>query len=62
MIPIIDYNKCISCEACVDICDNSIFESHIFGGIIVVKVDSAGYCVQCCECQSYCEQDAIEFE
>jgi len=61
ILPIIDYGKCIGCEACVDICNNEIFESYIFNERIMVEVDRNGFCAQCYDCQLYCEQDAIDF-
>ena len=60
-LPEINYNLCVGCEACVDICDNEIFESYIFDNNVVVKVNADGFCEQCHVCQLYCDEGAIDF-
>lgn len=62
ILPVINYYKCVGCEACVDVCNNEIFESYIFDDKVMVEVNTDGFCPQCNDCQSYCEHDAIDFQ
>lgn len=60
-LPIINYDKCIGCESCVDVCNNEMFESYIFNNKVMVDVNTDGFCSQCNTCQLYCDQGAICF-
>ncbi|TWI73209.1 4Fe-4S dicluster protein [Desulfobotulus alkaliphilus] len=53
--PIVDQDKCIGCEECVDVCPVDVFEMKD-GKSEVVNVDE---CLGCESCLEVCEPTAI---
>lgn len=52
----IDKERCIECEACVDICVRSIYEATENG----IVVNDPSRCIFCGHCVAMCPEDAIE--
>ena len=54
--PIVNEEKCVGCEECVDTCPQEVLEMKD-GKSIVTNPDE---CVDCESCIEVCEEDAIE--
>lgn len=55
----IDKNKCISCEACYDVCPNYVIGVTGKGEIRSVEVKYPSHCCECGHCISLCPSGAI---
>ncbi len=53
--PIVDEDKCASCEECVDICPVEVFEMKDGKSVPV----NAEECLDCGNCVEICEEGAI---
>jgi len=56
--PIVDENKCVGCEECVDVCPVEVFEM-IDGKSNPVNAEE---CLGCESCVEVCEEKAITVE
>ncbi|MBU2488909.1 MAG: 4Fe-4S binding protein [Proteobacteria bacterium] len=56
--PIVDADKCIGCEECVDVCPTDVFEMQD-GKATPANSDE---CLGCESCVEVCEQGAITIE
>jgi NAD-dependent dihydropyrimidine dehydrogenase PreA subunit len=56
--PIVDENKCVGCEECVDVCPTEVFEMENEKSVPV----NAEECIGCESCVEVCEVDAITVE
>ncbi len=56
--PIVDADKCIGCEECVDVCPVDVYEIED-GKSVVANGDE---CLGCESCVEVCEQGAITIE
>ncbi|QTA78214.1 4Fe-4S cluster protein [Desulfonema limicola] len=54
--PVVNEEKCVGCEECVDICPNDVFEMQNEKSVVV----NPDECVDCESCIEACEEDAIE--
>jgi NAD-dependent dihydropyrimidine dehydrogenase PreA subunit len=54
--PVIDYKKCISCGACIQVCPVECYSKD--KDKVVVKNPDA--CVECRACETGCPQEAIK--
>ncbi|MFH1126092.1 MAG: 4Fe-4S binding protein [Candidatus Altiarchaeota archaeon] len=54
--PVIDYQKCISCGMCVQVCPVEVYEK----GKDKVLVKNPDACVECRACETSCPQEAIK--
>lgn len=59
--PKIDYDKCIGCLICVDMCENGRFKTNAEN---LPEVDSSKECEDSCgdNCMSNCPTGAISYE
>ena len=53
--PVVDEEKCVGCEECVDNCPQDVFEMENDKS----KVVNPDECVDCESCVEVCEEDAI---
>lgn len=56
--PIVDQEKCVGCEECVDVCPVEVFEMENDKSSPV----NAEECMGCESCVEVCEEDAIVVE
>ena len=56
--PIVDQEKCVGCEECVDVCPVEVFEMENDKSVPVNAEESMG----CESCVEVCEEDAIVIE
>ena len=57
--PMINYEKCIECGACVDFCQHGVYDKAKGPRPVVVNPDG---CIQDCKgCASQCPSGAIEY-
>ena len=56
--PIVDTEKCIGCEECVDVCPVDVYEMQDSKSVPV----NADECLGCESCIEVCEQGAITIE
>ncbi len=56
--PVVDEEKCVGCEECVDVCPVEVFEMQD-GKSSVVNGDE---CLGCESCVEVCEESAITVE
>jgi len=56
--PIVDQEKCVGCEECVDVCPVEVFEMENDKSSPV----NAEECMGCESCVEVCEEDAITIE
>lgn len=57
--PVIDYEKCIECGACVDRCRNGVYDLKKVPTPVVVEADN---CIEgCCGCANLCPAEAISY-
>ena len=57
--PVIDYNKCINCKTCINVCPAGVYANDE-SGKVVVKNPSA--CIGCKACEVSCPVKAIVVE
>ena len=57
--PMINYEKCIECGACVEFCQHGVYDKQKGPRPVVIYPEG---CVQGCKgCSSQCPADAIEY-
>jgi NAD-dependent dihydropyrimidine dehydrogenase PreA subunit len=56
MIEIVDKDRCIACDRCVDVCPTRVFDHGPDGIPVIARHDS---CQTCFQCEAYCPTDAL---
>lgn len=56
MIEIVDAERCISCDRCIEVCPTRVFDRGA-DGIPVIERQSV--CQTCFQCEAYCPVDAL---
>jgi NAD-dependent dihydropyrimidine dehydrogenase PreA subunit len=54
--PVVDEEKCVGCEECVDICPVDVFEMENEKSVVARPED----CEECESCVETCEEGAIQ--
>ncbi|HKP40230.1 ferredoxin family protein [Mycobacterium sp.] len=56
MIELVDRDRCIRCDRCVDVCPTRVFDLGADGIPVIARHDS---CQTCFQCEAYCPTDAL---
>jgi NAD-dependent dihydropyrimidine dehydrogenase PreA subunit len=56
MIEIVDADRCIACDRCVDVCPTRVFDRGPDGVPVIARHDN---CQTCFQCEAYCPTDAL---
>jgi NAD-dependent dihydropyrimidine dehydrogenase PreA subunit len=56
MIEVVDQDRCIACDRCVDVCPTRVFDRGPDGIPMIARHDS---CQTCFQCEAYCPTDAL---
>jgi NAD-dependent dihydropyrimidine dehydrogenase PreA subunit len=56
MIEVVDADRCIACDRCVDVCPTRVFDRGPDGIPVIARHDS---CQTCFQCEAYCPTDAL---
>ena len=58
--PVIDYEKCIECGACVEMCPSDVYNKELHPHPVVINPNGCG--TGCSGCGSACPTEAIRYE
>jgi len=56
MIEIVDADRCIACDRCIEVCPTRVFDRGTDGIPVIARHDS---CQTCFQCEAYCPTDAL---
>jgi NAD-dependent dihydropyrimidine dehydrogenase PreA subunit len=56
MIEIVDADRCIACDRCIEVCPTRVFDRGPDGVPVIARHDS---CQTCFQCEAYCPTDAL---
>jgi NAD-dependent dihydropyrimidine dehydrogenase PreA subunit len=56
MIEVVDRERCITCDRCIDVCPTRVFDRGSDGVPVIARHDS---CQTCFQCEAYCPTDAL---
>lgn len=56
MIEVVDHDRCIACDRCIDVCPTRVFDRGADGVPVIARHDS---CQTCFQCEAYCPTDAL---
>ncbi|WP_458315911.1 4Fe-4S binding protein [Mycolicibacterium brisbanense] len=56
MIEIVDEDRCIACDRCIDVCPTRVFDRGADGIPVIARHDN---CQTCFQCEAYCPTDAL---
>ncbi|MGE0214601.1 4Fe-4S dicluster domain-containing protein [Mycolicibacterium sp.] len=56
MIEIVDADRCIACDRCIEVCPTRVFDRGPDGVPVIARHDS---CQTCFQCEAYCPADAL---
>ncbi|MGW1801452.1 4Fe-4S binding protein [Streptomyces sp. NPDC001984] len=56
MIEIVDPDRCIACDRCIEVCPTRVFDRGADGVPVIARQDS---CQTCFQCEAYCPTDAL---
>ena len=56
MIEVVDRDRCIGCDRCIDVCPTRVFDRGEDGVPVIARHDS---CQTCFQCEAWCPTDAL---
>nr|WBO81481.1 ferredoxin family protein [Streptomyces sp. SBE_14.2] len=56
MIEIVEPDRCIACDRCIEVCPTRVFDRAPDGIPLITRQDS---CQTCFQCEAYCPTDAL---
>ena len=56
MIEVVDADRCIACDRCINVCPTWVFDRGPDGVPVIARHDS---CQTCFQCEAYCPADAL---
>ncbi|HTI74287.1 MAG TPA: ferredoxin family protein [Mycobacterium sp.] len=56
MIEVVDADRCIACDRCINVCPTRVFDRGPGGIPVIARHDS---CQTCFQCEAYCPADAL---
>ena len=56
MIELVSRSRCVSCDACVQVCPTGVFATGSDGVPVIARPDD---CQTCFMCEAYCPADAL---
>jgi NAD-dependent dihydropyrimidine dehydrogenase PreA subunit len=56
MIEVVDADRCIACDRCINVCPTRVFDRGADGIPVIARHDS---CQTCFQCEAYCPTDAL---
>ena len=56
MIEVVDADRCIGCDRCIDVCPTRVFDRGADGIPVIARQTS---CQTCFQCEAYCPTDAL---
>ena len=56
MIEVVDGDRCITCDRCIEVCPTRVFDRGPDGVPVIARHDS---CQTCFQCEAYCPTDAL---
>lgn len=59
MKPVINWDNCVHCGDCIDLCPESIFT---WDGDGLLMMEGTDLCIECGVCENSCPQNAITLE
>jgi NAD-dependent dihydropyrimidine dehydrogenase PreA subunit len=56
VIEVVDADRCIGCDRCIEVCPTRVFDRGADGVPVIARHDS---CQTCFQCEAYCPTDAL---
>jgi NAD-dependent dihydropyrimidine dehydrogenase PreA subunit len=56
VIELVDRDRCIACDLCINVCPTRVFDRGIDGIPVIARHDT---CQTCFQCEAYCPADAL---
>jgi NAD-dependent dihydropyrimidine dehydrogenase PreA subunit len=56
MIEVVDPQRCIGCDRCIEVCPTRVFDRGPDGIPVITRYDD---CQTCFQCEAYCPTDAL---
>jgi NAD-dependent dihydropyrimidine dehydrogenase PreA subunit len=56
VIEVVDSDRCIGCDRCIEVCPTRVFDRGADGVPVIARHDS---CQTCFQCEAYCPTDAL---
>jgi NAD-dependent dihydropyrimidine dehydrogenase PreA subunit len=56
MIEVVEADRCIGCDRCIEVCPTRVFDRGADGVPVIARHDS---CQTCFQCEAYCPTDAL---
>jgi NAD-dependent dihydropyrimidine dehydrogenase PreA subunit len=56
VIEVVDADRCIGCDRCVEVCPTRVFDRGADGVPVIARHDT---CQTCFQCEAYCPTDAL---